>query len=80
MTIAVGGVATSLGDVVVGDADEVVVVPQADATCRRRPGGRSEEMTRRHRREHGIPLPADLVDEIRAIRGRHGVSFILGTA
>lgn len=31
VTIAVGGVAISLGDIVVGDADGVVVVPQADA-------------------------------------------------
>ncbi|TYC13573.1 methyltransferase [Micromonospora sp. MP36] len=31
VTIAVGGVAVSLGDIVVGDADGVVVVPQADA-------------------------------------------------
>lgn len=31
VTIAVGGVAVSLGDIVIGDADGVVVVPQADA-------------------------------------------------
>jgi regulator of RNase E activity RraA len=31
VTIAVGGVAISLGDIVVGDADGVVVVPRADA-------------------------------------------------
>lgn len=31
VTIAVGGVAIGLGDIVVGDADGVVVVPQADA-------------------------------------------------
>lgn len=51
------------------DPDRPVLVP-----------GEPEEMSRRHRREHGIPLPADLVDEIRAICGRHGVSFILGDA
>jgi LDH2 family malate/lactate/ureidoglycolate dehydrogenase len=51
------------------DPDRPVLVP-----------GEPEEMSRRHRREHGIPLPADLVDEIRGICGRHGVSFILGDA
>jgi len=51
------------------DPDRPVLVP-----------GEPEEMSRRQRREHGIPLPADLVDEIRAICGRHGVSFVLGDA
>ena len=51
------------------DPDRPVLVP-----------GEPEEMSRRHRREHGIPLPTDLVDEIRAICGRHGASFNLGDA
>lgn len=51
------------------DPDRPVLVP-----------GEPEEMSRRHRREHGIPLPADLVAEIRAICARHGVAFLLGDA
>ncbi|MEO7942876.1 MAG: hypothetical protein ABIR34_05695, partial [Marmoricola sp.] len=42
--------------------------------------GEPEELARRHRREHGIPLPADLVREIAVICGRHGVPFLLGDA
>ncbi|MGF0313389.1 Ldh family oxidoreductase [Rhodococcus sp. IEGM1428] len=39
--------------------------------------GEPEEMSRRHRREYGIPLPADLVDEIEEICRRHGAPFTL---
>lgn len=39
--------------------------------------GQCEEMSRRHRRVHGIPVPGDLADEIRNLCGRHGVPFTL---
>jgi LDH2 family malate/lactate/ureidoglycolate dehydrogenase len=51
------------------DPDRPVLVP-----------GEPEEMSRRRRRENGIPLPATLVDEVRAISARHGVPFVLGDA
>jgi LDH2 family malate/lactate/ureidoglycolate dehydrogenase len=39
--------------------------------------GQCEPMSRRHRRVHGIPVPEDLADEIKALCSRPAVPFTL---
>jgi LDH2 family malate/lactate/ureidoglycolate dehydrogenase len=40
--------------------------------------GDPELLTRRERLEKGVPIPDDLIEQLRAVVGRAGVPFVLG--